>query len=100
QEGPLSIYDAVDYAENAFDVPVVAYGGSDDPQLQAARNIQDRLKQFNIPMTLLIAPGLAHQFPPPWQQKAEEEYRKHLAEEKPHYPKQVRFVTYTLKYPS
>ena len=28
QEACLSIYDAVDYAENAFDVPVVAYAGA------------------------------------------------------------------------
>ena len=31
QEACLSIYDAVDYAENAFDVPVVAYDGGRRP---------------------------------------------------------------------
>ena len=54
----LSIYDAIDYAENAFDVPVVAYGGADDPQLQAARDIEAKLEPLGIPMTLLVAPGL------------------------------------------
>ncbi|HEY7424121.1 MAG TPA: hypothetical protein VH682_07785, partial [Gemmataceae bacterium] len=43
QEACLHIYDAVDYAENAFNVPIVSYDGADDPQLQAARNIEERL---------------------------------------------------------
>jgi len=96
----LHIYDAVDYAENAFDVPVVAYGGADDPQLQAARNIQEKLKPLDIPMTLLIGPGLKHQFPAEWQKKAEEEYAKHVEKGRPEHPPQVHFVTYTMKYPS
>jgi len=100
QESCLTIYDAVDYAENAFNVPVVAYGGDKDPQLQAARNIQERLKNTNIPMTLLVAPGLEHQFPPEWQQKAEEEYSKHVVKGRQTLPRQVRFVTYTLRYPA
>jgi dienelactone hydrolase len=32
QDACLHIYDAVDYAENAFNVPIVAYSGADDPQ--------------------------------------------------------------------
>lgn len=102
QEACLHIYDAADYAENVFDVPVVAYAGSKDAQLQAARNIQKRLKEFSFAdkMTLLVAPGLAHRFPPEWQKKAEKEYARYVAKGKPDYPDRVRFVTYTLKYPS
>jgi dienelactone hydrolase len=96
----LHIYDAVDYAENASNVPVVAYAGAEDDQLQAAKNIESKLKPLNIPMTLLIAPGLKHQFPPEWQKKAEEEYAKHVAKGRPEYPAHVHFVTYTMKYPS
>jgi hypothetical protein len=99
QEACLHIYDAVDYAANAFHVPVVAYGGSDDPQLQAARNIEERLKPLKIPMTLLVAPGLGHQFPAEWRKRAEDEYLKHLVRPRPEYPDKVQFVTYTLRYP-
>jgi predicted esterase len=98
QEACLSIYDAVDYAENAADVPVVAYAGSEDPQLQAARNIETRLKQLGLSMTLLVAPGLKHEFPPDWRAKAEKEYAKFVAKGRPEYPKRVRFVTYTMRY--
>ena len=100
QEACLHIYDAVDYAENAFDVPVVAYAGADDKQLAAAKNVQEKLKPLGIPMTLLVAPGLKHEFPPEWQKKAEEEYAKFATKGRNDQPAHVRFVTYTLKYPS
>jgi hypothetical protein len=100
QEACLRIYDAADYAENAVNVPIVAYAGENDPQLQAARTVQARLKPLGIPMTLLMAPGLKHEFPPEWQKKAEEEYGKHLVNGKAEYPQRVHFVTYTLKYNS
>lgn len=102
QEKCLRIYDAVDYAENAFDVPVVAYAGSKDRQLQAAQNIQARLKKLGLAehMKLLIAPDLGHAFPPAWQKKAEEEYARYAERGRPEYPEKIRFVTYTLKYPS
>ena len=100
QKKCLHIYDAVDYAENAFDVPIVAYSGADDPQRQAARNIEDRLKQLGLSahMTHLIAPKLAHKFPAEWQKKAEAEYARLAEKERPEYPSKVRFVTWTLRY--
>jgi pimeloyl-ACP methyl ester carboxylesterase len=103
EEACLHIYDAVDYAENVFDVPVVAYGGSLDPQLQAAKNIEARLKELKIAqdrMELIEAPDLKHKFPPEWQAKAEKAYAQRVAEGRKDYPTRVRFVTYTLKYPS
>lgn len=95
----LHIYDAVDYAENAFNVPVVAYSGEKDPQKAAADNIEQLLKVFKEPVrfTHLVAPGLEHRQPPEWQAKADAEYRKHLAGG-PRWPERVRFVTYTTRY--
>ncbi|HEY7330565.1 MAG TPA: prolyl oligopeptidase family serine peptidase [Gemmataceae bacterium] len=99
QEACLHIYDAVDYAENAFNVPVVAYGGENDPQLQAARNIEARLKTLDLSMKLLVAPGLKHEFPQEWQKKMAEARSEYIAKGREDYPSRVRFVTYTLKYP-
>jgi dienelactone hydrolase len=100
QEQMLRIYDAVDYAENAFDVPIVAYAGSKDPQLQAAKNIEAALKSSKTParFQILIAPDLEHKFPPEWQKKAEEAYTPFIAKGREEYPKHVHFVTYTAKY--
>jgi predicted esterase len=100
QEACLRIYDAVDYAENAADVPVVAYAGADDPQLQASRNIEEKLQGTGIPMTLLVAPGLKHQFPPEWQKKAGAEYARYVTRGRSPYPPHIHFVTWTLKYPT
>ena len=50
-------------------------------------------------MTHLIAPGLQHKFPPEWQAKAEGLYAKFAHQPRPEYAPEVRFVTYTLKYP-
>jgi pimeloyl-ACP methyl ester carboxylesterase len=100
QEACLHIYDAVDYAENASNVPVVAYAGADDPQRKAAENIEERLKPLGISMKLLIAPKLGHQFPPEWQKKAAEARSEYTAKGRAEYPRRVRFVTYTLRYPS
>ncbi|HTK77367.1 MAG TPA: prolyl oligopeptidase family serine peptidase, partial [Gemmataceae bacterium] len=84
----LHIYDAVDYAENAAMVPVVAYAGANDPQLQAAKNIEARLKPLDIPMTLLIAPDTEHRLTPEYAKKAEAEYAKYAGPGKgrPFYP--------------
>ena len=98
QEKCLSIYDAVDYAENAFDVPIVAYSGSDDPQKAAADNVEKRVKSLGLPMTHLIAPGLKHQFPAEWQKKADVLWSQFADKGRSEYPAEIRFVTYTLKY--
>jgi predicted esterase len=99
QEKCLRIYDAVDYAENAFNVPVVAYSGSKDPQKAAADNIENALKGFPEPLrfTHLVAPGLEHQMPKEWQDQAEAEFKKYLPTHH-HFPDNVRFVTYTTRY--
>lgn len=100
QEQMLRIYDAVAYAENAFNVPIVAYAGSKDPQLKAAKNIEALLKPTGLPVQfqILVAPDLEHKFPPEWQKKAEEAYAPFVARGRADYPPRVRFVTHTLRY--
>jgi hypothetical protein len=100
QEACLHIYDAVDYAENATMVPVVAYAGDKDPQQQAATNIEAKLKPLGIHMNRLVGTGLAHQFPPEWQRKAQEAYAPFVRRGRDLNPNKVHFVTYTLSYPN
>jgi dienelactone hydrolase len=99
QEKCLRIYDAFNYADNAFNVPIVAYSGANDPQKAAADNIENALKGFKEPLrfTHLVAPGLEHQMPKEWQDKAEAEYKKYLDKGRK-FPEHVRFVTYTTHY--
>ncbi|QDU23426.1 hypothetical protein [Urbifossiella limnaea] len=99
QEKCLRIYDAARYAENAFNVPVVAYSGEKDGQKKAADNIENALKDFpeKLRFTHIVAPGLEHAQPPEWQAKCEAEYRKY-ADTGRTVPDRVRFVTYTPRY--
>lgn len=100
QEKCLRIYDAVDYSENAFNVPVVAYSGEKDGQKKAADNIESALKGFKEPLrfTHLVAPGLEHQMPKEWQDRAEAEYRKYADKGRDDDAERMRFVTYTPRY--
>jgi pimeloyl-ACP methyl ester carboxylesterase len=99
QEVCLSIYDAYRYAENAFNVPVVAYSGAKDRQKQAADIVASELEKLKLAgrMTHLIAPDLEHKFPAEWQKKADAEVRKRGGDAGRATSYRVRFVTYTLK---
>jgi hypothetical protein len=100
----LRIYDAADYSENAFHVPVIAYAGDKDPQQAAAMHVQERLNKFaEIPqITFLKGKDLDHKMPPEYMAMAEAEYvrraRKITSWEEPE--KNIHFVTYTTKYNS
>jgi hypothetical protein len=104
QEKCLRIYDAINYAENARMIPIVAYSGGDDPQKLAADNIEKRLKELKInAMTHLVKPGVGHKFEPDYFQKANVLWSKHAAEGPPNLfslPRSVSFVTYSTKSPN
>lgn len=101
QEELLTIYDAVNYAPNVANVPVVAYSGEIDKQRQAAVNIETQLEKLGLSnrMTHIVAPGLEHKFPPEWQKKVESLIVEFAGEGKarPHVPETVDFTTFTLK---
>lgn len=112
QESALHIYDAEDYSLNAFNVPIVAYGGEDDPQLAASRGIKETLERHDvkftadglnatttdIPFLYLVGLKMGHQFHPDSRQRAMEFHATHAAAGTPYFRDRVRFVTYTLKY--
>ncbi|GBD37338.1 hypothetical protein HRbin36_02469 [bacterium HR36] len=98
QEACLKIYDAVEYAENAYNVPIVAYGGELDPQLQAARNIEARLKPLGIPMTLIVGPKTDHRYHPESLKQILDLQAQHAAKGRAKYPERIRFVTYHPRY--
>ena len=108
----LHIYDALDYAANAFDVPIVGYGGENDPQKQASQNIEDALATLGIPMKTeglitraegmpfarVVGKGMGHAV----DQESAAWIRAFHAEhdgKSTGSPDAIKFVTYTLKYP-
>jgi pimeloyl-ACP methyl ester carboxylesterase len=113
QADTLHIYDAEDYAANAFGVPVVAYGGENDPQLAASRRIRESLEKLGvsfdtdgldatareIPFLFLVGPKTEHQFHPESRKRAMAFHAEHAAAGTPYFRNSLQFVTYTLKYP-
>lgn len=100
QHRGLHIYDAVDYALNMANVPFCTYGGELDAQLIASTKMIERGKELGVDAKLLIGPGMGHKFHP-------DSYKEFMAfhiarskEGRPRFPgrKQIRFITWTLKY--
>jgi dienelactone hydrolase len=100
QESLLRIYDAVGYAANALMVPIVGYGGENDPQLQASVNIRERLAAEHIepPQILfLVGPGTEHKWHPDSLAESNKFIDAVLAKPRTE-PDHIHFVTYTTAY--
>jgi dienelactone hydrolase len=98
QEKPLRIYDAVDYSANAFNVPIVGYGGELDRQLQASVNIKERLEQEGLTglrALFLVGPKTEHR----WHTDSKKESDAFIDSQLRRAPRnEVRFLTYTTRY--
>lgn len=95
----LGIYDALDYAENVFDVPVVAYGGEIDPQREAMQSIQDKITPMGLHATFLVGPKMGHKYDPESLKTILKLQGEQAAAGRPAYPPHVRYVTMTVRYP-
>lgn len=108
----LTIYDSIDYARNAFDVPILGYGGEVDPQLQASTNIVDALKAEGVSFKTdglvttaegldfrrVVGKGMGHKIDPASQALIDAFHDEHARRGLDRTPKRIRFVTYTLAY--
>ncbi len=95
EEAAWRIYDAVDYAPNLFNIPVVGYGGEDDPQLQATLNMKEAAEKAGVPLSILIGPKTAHAYHPATFDEIMRQLARHTRNPQ---REQVQFTTYTLKY--
>lgn len=112
QEKGLRVYDAVDYALNAFNLPMAGYGGEIDPQLQASRNIREALEGLGFGMKTeglvsrgeglnflhVIGAKTAHAVDPVSAVILRDFRDEHAARGLAPLPRPVRFITYTLKF--
>ncbi|MCO6458191.1 MAG: prolyl oligopeptidase family serine peptidase [Pirellulaceae bacterium] len=58
------VYDVPNYVRNLFNVPVVAYSGELDRQIQAARVMEAAFAEQQRELTHLIGPGMGHKYHP------------------------------------
>lgn len=112
QEQTLRIYDSVDYASNARGVPIAGYGGEDDPQLTASKNIVEALKAQGVVMKTeglvtkaegldflqVVGSKMGHQVDAESAKILKAFRDSHAVKGREERAKSVRFVTHTLKY--
>lgn len=97
QELGLHMLDSIDYAANAGVVPVVACMGEKDIFFQAHVLMSDAMQREGLTLTNLISPGTGHVIDP----LTHAEQMRRIAEfvaKSPRHPRELRFVTWTLKY--
>jgi hypothetical protein len=96
----IRIYDARDYALNAFDVPTIGYGGELDKQILASKTMSEQAEKLGVSIKRLIGPNTEHKWHPDSLKEFMAFHAEHSAEGRPRYPapSKVRFTTQTLKY--
>jgi pimeloyl-ACP methyl ester carboxylesterase len=98
QELGLHMLDSVDYAANAGVVPAIAAIGDKDVFFQAHVIMGEAFKREGLEMVNLISPGTGHTIDPVTHKEQMRRIGEYAARGLDHAPKQLRFVTWTLKY--
>lgn len=94
------LHDATANAANLRMVPIVAYSGADDSQIQAARAVEKSMAELGLRLTHLIGPKTGHKYEP--ATKAELNRRIDLLANRgrTRSPRDLSFVTHSLRYPT
>ncbi len=58
------LYDVPNYTRNLFNLPVVAYSGEVDKQIQAARVMERAFEEHGQTLNHVIGPGMGHRYHP------------------------------------
>lgn len=93
------LYDAPDYVRTLFNVPVVAYSGENDKQIQAARVMEEAYRAEGRELAHLIGPGMGHKYHPDTLAELRGRLAKFAAQGRNRYPKEISLQTRTLRYP-
>ncbi len=94
-----NLYDATAYALNLFHVPTVAYSGEIDRQIQAARMMETALADEGMRLRHVIGPATGHTYHPSAKVEVSSRIDAIASRAKESLPRQVRFTTWTLRYP-
>ena len=93
------LYDATDYAVNAFNLPVVAYSGANDGQKQAADAMAAAMLDEGLTLEHVIGPNTGHSYEAGARQQIQDRLDQFASQAAAiRVPKEVRFTTWTLRY--
>lgn len=91
-------YDVPDYARNLLNIPVVAYSGENDKQIQAARVMEEAFAANGAKLTHIIGPGMGHQYHPDSLREIMRRMNDAVVAGRDDDPQQVSLQTRTLRY--
>ncbi|MBI3465666.1 MAG: prolyl oligopeptidase family serine peptidase, partial [Planctomycetes bacterium] len=92
------LYDVPDYVRNLFNLPLFAYSGEMDPQMQAARIMEEAFAEHGRKFPHLIGPGMGHRYHPDTLAELTQLIKRQVDQGRPRYPEQVTLQTRTLRY--
>ena len=98
QERGLHMIDSIDYAANASVVPAIAAIGDRDVFFQSHVHMKEVMAKEGLDMVNLISPGTGHTIDPVTHREQMRRIGEHVAKGLDHARKELRFVTWTLKY--
>jgi predicted esterase len=92
------IYDVPNYARNLFNIPVIAYSGEKDKQIQAARMMERAYKTHGKTLPHVIGPNMGHKYSETEQEQVLDFVNKALTAASPKVQRNVTLQTRTLRY--
>jgi pimeloyl-ACP methyl ester carboxylesterase len=92
------LYDATDYAANFFNLPVVAYNGTEDPQRQAADVMERAMKAEGLTLPRVWGTNVPHKWTPEAKKEVSAFVDRQVARGKDRFPDKVHFTTRTLQF--
>jgi hypothetical protein len=92
------MYNATDHALNIFNLPTVAYSGEIDRQKQAADVMAREMKKVGLDLVHVIGPKTAHAYEKGAKAEVNRRIDAIVAKRKDPRPKEIKFMTYTLRY--
>ena len=93
-----NLYDATVYAGNLRYVPIIAYSGENDKQMQAADIMARFMKKEGLDLPHVIGPGMGHKYHPDSKKEIEAFVTKAAKQGVHPAPREVHLTTYTLRY--
>ncbi|HKA00304.1 MAG TPA: hypothetical protein VKE70_27525 [Candidatus Solibacter sp.] len=92
------LYDAADYAENFFNVPVIEYHGEIDPQKQAGDVMERVMAELGLKLPRIEGPQTPHRYHPDSKVALEKMLNPLVEKGREPNPSKIRFTTWTLAY--
>ena len=92
-------YEATGIARNLFNLPTLAYTGELDGQKEASDLMEKAMAAEGLKLERFIGPQTAHKYHPETKETLTKGLEAALAKGRDPQPREVRFSTYTLRYP-